>query len=95
MYDKSNLIKDTFITVLNKRILIYGSISCFNKKAENEIFKIVSPEEFLKCYVDNDVKKNSLSFQLTNISEDIPKLNDSKIYDFFLTRIGEQKKENG
>ena len=47
---------------------IYGSISYFNKKAENEIFKIVSPEEF---YVNKDALKNSLSFQLTNISVDI------------------------
>ena len=44
--------------------------------------KIVSPEEFLKFYVDKDATKNSLSFQLTNISGDIPKLRDSKIYSF-------------
>ena len=44
-YNKSDLIKETFITALNKKILIYGSISYFNKKTENEIFKIVSPEE--------------------------------------------------
>ena len=92
MYDKNNLIKDTFITVLGKRILIDVSISYFKKKAENEIFKIVSPKEFLKCYADNDVKKNYLSFQLTNISGDIPKIKDSKIYNFSLTRIGEKRK---
>ena len=45
LYDKSDLIKDTFITALNKKISIYGSMSYFNKKLENEIFKIVSPEE--------------------------------------------------
>ena len=69
---------------LNKISLfnLVGSISYFNKKAENEIFKIVSPEEFLKFYVDKDATKNSLSFQLTNISGDIPKLRDSKIYSF-------------
>ena len=62
MYDKSNLIKDTFITALNKKILIYGSIGYFNKKTENEIFKIVFPEELIKFYVDKDVTRNSLSF---------------------------------
>ena len=84
MYDESDLIKDTFIMALNKISLfnLVGSISYFNKKAENEIFKIVSPEEFLKFYVDKDATKNSLSFQLTNISGDIPKLRDSKIYSF-------------
>ena len=46
-YDKSDLIKDTFMTALNEKKSIYGSISYFNKKSENELFKIVSPEEFL------------------------------------------------
>ena len=92
LYDKSNFIKDTFITPLNKKILIYGSISYFNKKTGNEIFKIVSLEEFLKFYVDKDVIRNSLCFQLKNISGDIPKLKDSKIYNYFLTRIVEKRK---
>ena len=92
MYDKSNFIKDTFITPLNKKILIYGSISYFNKKTENKIFKIVPLEEFLKFYVDKDVRRNSLGFQLTNKSGDLPKLKDSKIYNVFLTRIGEKRK---
>ena len=56
---------------------------------ENEVFKIVSPEEF---YVDKDVTRSSLSFQLTNVNGDIPKLKDSKIYSFSMTRIGEKEK---
>ena len=47
-YDKFDLIKDTFITTLNKNISIYGSISYFNEQIEKEILKIVSPENFLK-----------------------------------------------
>ena len=92
LYDKSDLIKDTFITALNKKISIYGSMSYFNKKLENEIFKIVSPEELLKFYVDKDVTKNSLSFQLTSISGNIPVLKDKKIHNLSLTRIGEKRK---
>ena len=38
LYDKSNFIKETFITEINKKILIYRSISYFGKKVENEIF---------------------------------------------------------
>ena len=95
LYNKSSLIKDAFISALNKKILIYGSIliySYFNKKAENKIFKIVSPEEFLEFYVDKDVTRNSISFQLRNKSGDIPKPKDIKIYKFSLTRIGEKRK---
>ena len=32
LYDKSDLIKETYITELNRKVLIYGSISYFNKK---------------------------------------------------------------
>ena len=35
LYDKSDLIKETYITALNKKVLIYGSASYFDKKTEN------------------------------------------------------------
>ena len=65
LYDESNLIKETYITELNKKILIYGSISYFNKKTENEIFQIISPEDYLKFTVEKDTVKMNLeeSFQ--------------------------------
>ena len=62
LYDNSELIKKTFMTALNKKILIYSSISYFDKKTENKIFKIITPEKFLKFYVEKDATKNSLSF---------------------------------
>ena len=34
LYDKSDLVKETYITAVNKKILIYGSISYFNKKKQ-------------------------------------------------------------
>ena len=52
------------------------------KKAVNVIFKIVSPEEFLKFYVDKDASKNSLNVQLTNICGDIAKVRTVKSITF-------------
>ena len=93
MYDKIDLIKDTFITALNKKYqFMVQLVTLTKKKTENKIPKTVSPEEFLKFHVDKDAKKYSMTFQLTNISGDIPKLKDSKIYNFSLTRIGEKRK---
>ena len=92
MYDKSDLIKDTFITALNKKISIYGSISYFNEKTENKIFKIVTPEEILKFYVNKDTTKNSLSFQLISVSGKLHKLKDKKIYNLSITKIEEKTK---
>ena len=48
LYDKSDLIKETYITVLNKKVSIYGSISYFNKITENEIFKIICLKKLLQ-----------------------------------------------
>ena len=91
LYDKSDFIKETFITALNKKILIYRSINYFDKKTENEIFKIISPEKFLKFYVEKDATRNPLGFQLTNASGELPKLKDKKVYNLSLTRIGEKR----
>ena len=38
LYDKNDFIKETYITELNRKVLIYGSIGYFNKKTENETF---------------------------------------------------------
>ena len=45
--DESDLTKETYITALNKRISIYALISYFNKKTENETFRIISPKNLL------------------------------------------------
>ena len=41
LYDKSGLIKESYITAKNKKFSLYGSTSYFNRKTENEILKIV------------------------------------------------------
>ena len=93
MYDKSDLIKETYITALNKKkIAIYDLIRYFNKKTENEIFKIISPENLLKFFVNKNTNKDSLSFQLTSISGNLPTLKDKKIHNLSLTKIGRKSK---
>ena len=59
------------------------------------MFKIVTPEEILKFYINKDTTKNSLSFQLTSVSGKLAKPKDKKIYNLSLTKIGEKKKANG
>ena len=92
LYDKSGFIDQTFITALNKKISIYGSISYFNKKTNNDISKIIDPEEFLKLFVKKDTLKDSINFQLRNINGQIPQLRDSKIYNFSLSKIRKKRK---
>ena len=90
--DKSELIKETYIRKLKKKILIYGSISYFNKKTENEIFQIISLENCLKFTVEKDTVKNNLDFKVTNNSGKLPKIRDKKIYNFSITQLGSKRK---
>ena len=92
MYDKSALIKDSYITDVNKKVSLYGSTSYFNKKTENEILKIVSPENLLKFLIEKDTVRNNLSFHLASISGSVPTLKDKKIHDLSLTKLGRKRK---
>ena len=68
LYDKSNMIEQTFITNLNKLISVYGSISYFDKKSINEAVEIVSFNNPLKFSAVKNTKKNTLDFQLIKIN---------------------------
>ena len=92
LYNKSNLIKEIYITALNKRISIYGSISYFDKKTESEIFKIITPENLLQCFVKKNTKKDSLSIQLTSVSGNIPILKDKKLHNLSLNTNWKKEK---
>ena len=93
MYDKSDLINETYITALNKKRSIYGCISYSNKKkTENEIFKTISPENILKFFVNRETNKDSLSFQFKGISGNLPTHKDKSIQNLSLTRIGRKRK---
>ena len=47
LYDKSDLIKETYITALNKKISIYGSISYLTKKQKMRYLKQSAQKTFL------------------------------------------------
>ena len=78
LYDKSNLILDTFITALNKKCSIYGSFSYFQCKTEEEQIRLLIAGNFLKFSVNKNTLKDELKFQLTNISGKNPKTKDKK-----------------
>ena len=92
LYDKSNLIKQTFVTEINKLLSIYGSISYFDKKGTNEAAQIISFNNHLKCFISNDTVKNSLDFKLTKINGSLPAIRDKKVHNFLFTEIGTKRK---
>ena len=79
-YDKINLIKQTFVTEINKLLSIYGSTSYFDKKGTNEAAQIISFNNPLRFFVSNDTIKNSLDFKLTKINGNLPAMRDKKSF---------------
>ena len=77
---------------MRKEILIYGSISHFDKKTEKEIFQIISPENCLKFSVEKYTVKNKLDVNLTNISGKLPKIRNKKLYNFSITQLCNKRK---
>ena len=92
LYDKSNMIEQTFITEINKLISVYNSISYFCKKSANESVNIVSFNNPLTFSAVKDTVKNMLSFELTIIDATLPALTNKKIHGLSLTEIGIKRK---
>ena len=92
LYDKSNMIEQTFITEINKLISVYNSISYFCKKSANESVNIVSFNNPLTFSAVKDTVKNMLSFELTIIDATLPALTNKKIHGLSLTKIGIKRK---
>ena len=78
LYNKSNMINQTFRTEINKLIFLYVSISYFDKKSINKALQIVSFNSPLKIYAVKNTIKNTLDFQLTKIGGNHTILDDKK-----------------
>ena len=65
---------------MSRKILIYGSISYFDQKTEDEISQKGAPEKFLRFYVNKGTVKDVLKFQLKTVSGKLPKLKDKKLF---------------
>ena len=78
MYDKSNLIEESFVTEINELISVYGSISYFGKKLD-EIVEIVSSNNPLEFNIKKNTVRNSLNFHLAKVNCTNITLIDKKI----------------
>ena len=92
LYDKSNMVEQTFITEINKLISVYNSISYFGKKSANESVNRVSFNNPLTFSAVKGTIKNTLSFELTKIDATLPALTNKKIDGLSLTEIGIKRK---
>ena len=88
LYNKSFLIKKTFVTAINKTMSIYGSFSHFFGKTTEKEIKLLDASNFLKFFIERKVLKKDLKFQLAYISGKNPEIKDNKIHNFSITQLG-------
>ena len=94
LYDKSFLIKKTFVTAINKQLSLYDSFSYFSGKTAATNLKLLRANNFLKFLVEKRSLKENLKFQLAHVDGSNVKTSDKKIHNFSITKLGKRKKTN-
>ena len=92
LYDKSNTIKKTFITALNKQLSIYGSFSYFSGNTAIKNLKLLDIANSLKFLVKKKALKENLKLQIAYVSGSEVKTEDQKIHEFSISQLGKRRK---
>ena len=92
LYDKSNLIKNTFVTTINKQLSLYGSFSYFSGKTSVSNLELINTTDSLKFLVEKKSLKDNLKQQVAHVNGSDVKTNNKKIPDFSITKLGKRRK---
>ena len=76
------MIKNTFVTAINKTLSMNGSFSHFSGKTTEKEIQLLGASNFLKFFVEKEPLKRELKFQLAYNNGEKPKIKDNKIYNF-------------
>ena len=79
---KSNTIKKTYVTAINKQLSLYGSFSYFSGKTSIKNIKLIDVNNSLKSLVEKTLLKDSLKLQIVYVNGSDVNTEDQKIHDF-------------
>ena len=91
LYDETNIIEETFVQRLNKKIQLYGIASIpFAHIKKNHI---VSLSNLLPFRINEDTKKHKITFSLQNLEGKTPiETTDNKIYNLSILSVEKDRK---
>ena len=69
LYNLENMIKETFVTELNKEFSNYGLITFSGENKNNKKLDLINPSNNSKFGVQKDTCKTSISFELGKVHE--------------------------
>lgn len=83
LYDVSSIVKESFITELNKFLVIFGSMTYFKEK-KRDLIDLISPTNTCEFNMEKDTIKNSMELQIPKVigqhSEIVDKKNTSFLF---------------
>ena len=93
LYDKSNLIKKTFISAIQKQLSLYGSFSYFSGDTTTEILNLIEPSNFIKFFIEKKkVIKDNVQLHLALVNGSNVDTKDKTIHNFSITKLGKRRK---
>ena len=92
LYNKSNTIKKTFITALNKQLSIYGSFSYFSGNVSIKKLTLLEVSKALKFLIEKKVLKDNLKLQIAYVSSNEVRTEDKKVHHFSIMHLGKRQK---
>ena len=92
MCDKSNTIKKTFITALNKQLSIYGYFSYFSGNVSIKKLTLLEVSKALKFLIEKKVLKDNLKLQIAYVSSNEVRTEDKKVHHFSIMHLGKRQK---
>ena len=99
LYDNKSLIRETFITELNKKIYLIGSIAFYDKAVETGKSFLIEGDRKLKFDFKQNQVVEDLSFNVSHTTKSAKiLLKEDNIHNFFListeklTRVGQKRK---
>ena len=91
LYDRSNAIKKTFVTAIDKELSFYRSFSYFSGKTSIKNIKLIDVNNPLKFLVEKLLRDN-LKLKIAYVNGSDVHTEDKKIHDFSITKLGKRRK---
>ena len=87
IYDRSSILKKTFVSELNNFLGIMCSFGYFGNISSTHKTDLISPKNAQKFYIEKYANRDKLDFQLKHVSGTELLTHNKKIYEFLLTRL--------
>ena len=93
IYDRSFLVKPTFISELNKFLPVFCLVISFSKKKKEKKSKIILATNQKRFFIKKLTEKSEFLVQIANVSEKRIETANQKVHTFQLTMIGKKGRQ--